>query len=197
MPRTIRLPVSALLGLACLAPIGFAVSPGQGGQDQVQPLRVGFVDLHTVLEADPALRQSLDAVRQEMKRYEEIEVPKMKEELQRLAADMAPLVEDSWEYAVAQAELQGKNESFKFAEKAKVAFLQRQANLANVEAAERARAAVAELARRRGIDVVARIRTPKSDELRDRMEAIEYSDFLYSSDKLDLTKDVIEFMKTR
>jgi Skp family chaperone for outer membrane proteins len=177
-----------------MTPLGLAVATGDGRQEG---LRVGTVDLQRVFASDAQLKDELGRI-EARKTEEEAKVKKMREVYNELKMAFDSIGDQSNEkYVSAGAAVFAEEEKIKRYKLGIETWLRREVAERNVKAHDRYCDAIAKIAAARGIDMVLRVRDTDDDEreLESRLHTADLATVLYHDAKLDITEDVIKYVK--
>jgi Skp family chaperone for outer membrane proteins len=180
--------------MAGLAPVGLWLCP----QDGPAAPKIGIVDLHRLFKNDALIEADIAAIKAKGKDYEAA-IAKMREEYNVLKLECDSMADRASEkYVRTFAAMLAKEQEIKGFKNGIEAYLEQEGLRFNLNAYKRYRAAITELASKRKLDFVLRINDPDDQErsLGARWQAAELGMVLYHEPKLDITDDVIAFLKT-
>lgn len=193
MNRSRSIPLPLALVLAGLAPVGLWLAP----QDAPVAPKIAIVDLQKLFESDAGLAADMAAINNRGKL--DGDLVKMRDEYTALKLECESTLDKTTEkYVRTVAATFAKEEEIDKYRAGIGAFLKYEGQRCNLAAFKRYKDAIAQVASGRGLDVVLRIAVLDAQErsLEVQMQAAEMSMVLYRDPKLDITDDVIQFLKT-
>lgn len=194
MTRRVHVPLPLALAMLGLAPLGMLLAPQDVGN---QGSKIATVDLRKVFDSDAALKEDLNRI-YVRKGEIEAELGKMREAYNELRMGWESIADRSSEkYVRAGAQVFAKEEEIKKFKVGIESFLEQEGGRLNLAAVQRYKDAIAQIASKRGLDVVLRITESDAKErsLEARLQAAELGMVLYREPKLDITDELIKFLK--
>lgn len=190
--KRVSLPIAVLAG--GLLPVSYLLTPAEKAAPQY-----GYVDLQRVFAADERLNKDLQTIKARFKEYQDREIKQLVDEASELKAkrDSVPDRQTA-DYVKAVAAFSAKEAELKDYARGVQGLLEGEADQRNLEAYERYRKIIAELAEKKGLEAVFRITDPEAanKDAAARMRAAELGMVLYRDKKLDITEEVIALLKT-
>lgn len=194
MNRRFPLSFPLALLLASAAPVGMWLVPQDGPGAAA---KIAVVDLRKLFESDVGLAADIAAINARTKELE-AKVGRMREDYNALKLQCESIADKSTEkYVTAVAAMFAKEEEIDKYKVGVKAYLEQEGTRVNLAAFKRYKDVIADLASKRGLDVVLRQSDldDKEHSLGARAQAAELSVVLYRDPKLDITEDVIRLLK--